>query len=139
MNYEYGIMNYEKENTKKNIHSFTDLNTWKEGHKLVVLIYQSSREFPKEEQFGLTNQIRRAAVSITSNIAEGFSRHSFKEKVQFYSIALGSLTEAQNQLMIGRDIGYLSKDAYEKLAAQTIIVSKLCNGLIKKSRSILNS
>lgn len=132
-------MNYEKENTKKNIRSFTDLDTWQEGHKLVILIYKASREFPREEQFGLTNQIRRAAISITSNIAEGFSRHSFKEKAQFYSIALGSLTEVQSQLIIGKDIGYLSKDGYEKLATQTIIVSKLCNGLIKKSRSILNS
>src|SRR3989344_2333440 len=129
-------MNYE---SGGKIKSFTDLEAWKEGHKLVLLIYKITVNFPKDEMYGLISQMRRSAISITSNIAEGFSRHSFKEKVQFYSIALGSLTEAQNQLMIGRDIGYLSKDAYEKLAAQTIIVSKLCNGLIKKSRSILNS
>ncbi len=132
-------MNYEKNGQTKRIQSFVDLNTWQESHKLVVLIYKTSREFPRDEQFGLTNQIRRAVVSITSNIAEGFSRHSFKEKVQFYSIALGSLTETQNQLIIGKDVSYLSESAYEKLTAQAIIVSKLFNGLIKKSRSILNS
>lgn len=78
----------------RKIKSFTDLNVWKEGHKLVLQVYKLTKEFPKEELFGLTNQIRRAAVSITSNIAEGFSRHSYKEKLQFYSTALGSLTES---------------------------------------------
>ena len=57
------------------IHSFTDLNVWKEGHKLVLLIYKHTKDFPKDETFGLTNQLRRAATSFTSNIAEGFSRN----------------------------------------------------------------
>ena len=74
----------------KKIKSFTDLDTWKEGHKLVLLIYESTKSFPKEERFALTDQIRRAAVSITSNIAEGFSRQSLREKIQFYSISKGS-------------------------------------------------
>jgi len=74
----------------KKIKSFTDLDTWKEGHKLVLLIYESTKFFPKEERFALTDQIRRAAVSITSNIAEGFSRQSLREKIQFYSISKGS-------------------------------------------------
>ncbi|MBI4599730.1 four helix bundle protein [Candidatus Uhrbacteria bacterium] len=73
--------------------SFTDLKAWQEGHTLVLKIYKITQSFPKEEQFGLTNQLRRAAVSLTSNIAEGFGRGSYKEKAQFYSIALGSLTE----------------------------------------------
>lgn len=91
------------------IKSFTDLNTWKEAHKLVLLIYKITKQFPHEEQFGLTNQIRRAVVSITSNIAEGFSRSSYKEKSQFYSISLGSLTEVQNQLLIARDLKYITQ------------------------------
>jgi four helix bundle protein len=85
------------------IKSFTDLNAWKQGHALVLLIYGMTKQFPKEEMFGLTNQIRRAVVSITSNISEGFSRNSSKEKAQFYFTALGSLTEVQNQLLIARD------------------------------------
>ncbi len=86
----------------RKIRSFTDLNAWKEGHKLVLEIYKFTQKFPKEEQFGLTNQLRRAVVSFTSNIAEGFSRNSYKEKLQFYSMALGSLTEVQNQLLVGK-------------------------------------
>ena len=117
------------------IKSFTDLNAWKEGHKLVIIIYKQTKEFPKEELFSLTNQIQRASVSITSNIAEGFSRRSEKEKIQFYYIALGSLTEVQNQLLIARDIGYIKNETFKQIADQTVIVSKLCNGLIKKFKN----
>lgn len=118
----------------KKIRSFTDLEVWKRGHALVIAIYKITQTFPKEEQFGLTNQIRRASVSITSNIAEGFSRNSYKDKVQFYRVALGSLTEVQNQLLIAKDVGYLSSEKFEEIVAQTVIISKLCNGLIKKSK-----
>lgn len=122
------------------IKSFTDLTTWQQGHKLVLAIYNITLQFPKEEHFGLTNQLRRACVSFTSNIAEGFSRKSYKEKTQFYSMALGSLTEVQNQLLIARDIGYLSKEHFNKLAEDSVLISKLTNGLIKKSKTlILNS
>lgn len=119
------------------IKSFTDLNAWKEAHKLVLLIYKITKQFPKEEQFGLTNQLRRAVVSITSNIAEGFSRSSYKEKVQFYSMALGSLSEVQSQLLIARDISYIEKNHFNSIAEQSIIVNKLLNGLIKKSKTII--
>ena len=121
------------------IKSFTDLNTWKEAHKLILLIYKITKQFPKEEQFGLTNQLRRAVVSITSNIAEGFSRSSYKEKLQFYSIVLGSLTEVQNQLLVAKDIGYLSKSQFNFLAEQSVVASKLLNGLIKKSKTIIHN
>ena len=99
-------------NEPKKIIYFTDLNTWKEGHKLVLTIYQITKKLPKDELFGLTSQMRRAAVSITSNIAEGFSRQSFKEKAQFYSMAQGSLTELQNQLLVSKDIGYFTAEEY---------------------------
>ena len=124
---------------EKKIKSFTDLNTWKEAHKLVIMIYKITKNFPKDELFGLTNQIRRAAVSITSNIAEGFSRSSFKEKSNFYSIALGSLTETQNQLLVARDVGYIDNGTFQEIGNQTVIVSKLCNGLLKSTRSQHNS
>lgn len=121
------------------IKSFTDLDAWKEGHRLVLEVYRITKNFPREEIFGLTNQLRRAVVSFTSNIAEGFSRGSYKEKANFYSIALGSLTEVQNQLIIGRDIKYIGDDEFTKIAQQTIKVSKITNGLIKKTKSIIHN
>lgn len=111
------------------IKSFTDLYAWQEGHKLVLMIYRYTEKFPKSEMFGLTSQIRRAAVSVTSNIAEGFSRNTSKDKVQFYSMSHGSLTEIQNQLIIARDIKYIDKEEFLKIANQTISVAKLINGL----------
>lgn len=126
-------VNYES----RKIKSFTDLNAWKEGHKLVLMIYDATKQFPKEEQFGLTIQLRRAAVSFTSNIAEGFSRNSYKEKLQFYSMALGSLTEIQNQLLVAKDISYITEEKFNKIAEESVIVNKITNGLIKKSKSII--
>jgi len=116
------------------IESFTDLETWREGHKLVLEIYKVSRTFPAEERFGLAGQLRRAAVSVTSNIAEGFSRESYKEKVQFYSTAKGSLTELQNQLLVARDVGYIDQETFNGLAQRSILIHKLLTGLIKSSR-----
>lgn len=118
----------------KKIHKFTDLIVWQEGHKLVLMIYKTTKEFPLEEKYGLTNQMRRAVVSFTSNIAEGFSRKSLKEKYQFYSTAKASLTELQNQLIIARDVGYLSKESFNQIAQQSVVVNKLLNGLLKATR-----
>ena len=120
----------------KKIKKFSDLEAWKKSHKLAIQVYQATRTLPNEERFGLTSQLRRAVVSITSNIEEGFSRNSYKEKVQFYSIALGSLYEIQSQLLIARDIGYLSKNSFDECSKQSIVASKLINGLIKKSREL---
>lgn len=120
------------------IQSFTDLNAWREGHKLVLGIYKTTKVFPVEERYGLTDQMRRCAVSITSNVAEGFSRRTKKEKAQFFYMALGSVTELQNQLLIARDVAYVAKDKFSELAEQTVVVSKLVNGLVKSSK-ILNT
>lgn len=122
-------------NNGNKIKSFTDLNAWKEGHKLVLMIYEITKKFPKDEMFGLTNQLRRAAVSITSNIAEGFSRQSYKEKAHFYSTSLGSTTEVQNQILIAKDVKYINNSEFQKIANRTIIVHKLVNGLIKCSKN----
>lgn len=120
----------------KQIRSFKDLNVWKEGHKLVLEIYEITKNFPRDESFGLTNQIRRAAVSVTSNISEGFNRISHKEKLQFYFIALGSLAETQNQLLIAKDIGYIKPEIFDKMESQLIIVQRLLNGFIKSTRAL---
>jgi len=119
---------------KKKIKSFTDLNAWREGHKLVLIVYKATRGFPKEEQFSLTDQLRRAATSITNNVAEGFSRSSGKDKAKFYYTSLGSLTEVQNQLLVAKDLSYLSKEAFDQIAEQTIMVNKLLSGLIKSAK-----
>ncbi len=118
----------------KKIQSFTDLEVWKEAHKLALLVYELTKNFPKEEIFGLISQLRRAAVSITSNIAEGFSRQSYKEKIQFYFMARGSLVELQSQLLISRDVQYLTSGNFNKISQQSIIVHKLLNAFIKKSK-----
>lgn len=97
----------------------------------MLQIYSLTKEFPTSENFGLTSQICRAAVSISSNIAEGFARYGKKEKIQFYYTALGSLTELQNQLLIARDVKYFDNDKFQETALQTVIVSKMINGLIK--------
>lgn len=117
------------------IRSFTGLITWQEAHQLVLKIYQITNSFPSEERIGLINQLRRAAVSISSNIAEGFSRNSQREKRRFYEISQASLIEVQNQLLISRDVGYLAPKDFRNIADHTVIVSKLISGLKKSAFS----
>jgi len=124
-------------NGVKKIQSFTDLEVWREAHKLVLLIYEITKKFPKEEIFALVSQMRRAVVSITSNIAEGFSRQSYKEKVQFYSMARGSLTELENQLLIAKDVGYIDNSEFNKVMDQITVVHKLLNAFIKKTKAFI--
>ena len=121
---------------KKQIQNFTDLFAWQEGHKLVLMIYKITRQFPHEEQFGLISQMRRCAVSITSNIAEGFGRQSLKEKVQFYCISRGSTTELQNQLLVSRDVGFIIETTYNEILEQLLRVHKIINALISKTRTL---
>ena len=118
---------------------FTDLHAWREGHKAVLEVYKITKQFPKEELYGLVSQLRRCSVSITSNVAEGFSRQSYKEKVQFYSMALGSVTELQNQLFIARDVGYIKLEDFKKIFEQTQVVHRIINGLIKSSKAIIRN
>lgn len=113
------------------MNNFTDLMVWQKGHRLVLDIYKRTDQFPSAEVFSLTNQIRRAAVSITSNIAEGFARKTHKEKIQFYFTALGSLSEVQNQLLIARDLNYLDVQLFDQITSTSIEINKMLNGLIK--------
>ena len=117
------------------IRSFTDLIAWRESHKLALMIYKATDKFPQKEIHSLTNQMRRSAVSVSSNIAEGFSRQSIKEKIQFFYTSKGSLTELQNQLLIARDVNYLDKGFFDEIAQQSVQVGKLITGLIKYLRS----
>ncbi len=120
------------------IESFTDLRVWQEGHKLVLLIYKLTKSFPKVETYSLIDQMRRAVASITANIAEGFGRQGYKEKIQFYYIAKGSLTEVKNFVFIAKDVGYLSEEDYKSLIEQANIVDQLLQGLIRKSKTFIN-
>ncbi len=119
---------------KGRLQNFQDLVAWQKGHELVLQIYQTTREFPAEEKFGLVGQMRRSSTSITANIAEGFGRQGKQEKIQFYVIARGSDTELQDQLLVARDLKFFSEDRFIELMELATIVHKLINGLIKSVR-----
>lgn len=97
----------------------------------MLMAYKYTNKFPNKETYSLVDQMRRAAVSITSNIAEGFGRRGVKEKVQFLYLSLGSGYELQNQIIIARDLDYMTKEEYEKMENQLQLVSKLINGFIR--------
>lgn len=113
---------------------FTQLNSWKEAHQLILDIYKASKNFPKEEINGLTSQIRRAAISITSNIAEGFGRRSYKEKLQFYYHAHYSLIEVKNHLLVAKDLKYLQKKNFDLLISQADRSHQLLQGLLEATK-----
>lgn len=102
------------------------------SHELVLKTYEITRDFPKEEQFGLTSQIRRAAVSIPSNIVEGKARGTSKEYRRFLLISRGSLEELKYQLLLAKDLNYIELITYQKLFARADEVGRMLNGLIKK-------
>jgi four helix bundle protein len=124
------------QNTTRKVERFTDLMTWQESHQAVLSIYRITKKFPKDELFGLTSQVRRSAVSITSNIAEGFGRHTFKDKVHFYYQARGSMTELRNQLIISKDISYISDAEYKELETRLDNAQRLLHGLINKTAAL---
>lgn len=120
------------------IKEFTDLLAWQEEHKLVVKIYQITKSFPKQETYSLVDQIRRASASATSTIAEGFERQSYKEKIQFYYVAQGSLVELKNQLFIAKNVDYLSQITFHETLEQANKTHQFLQDLITKSKSFLN-
>ena len=112
------------------INSYRDLDVWKQSRQLVKSVYQLSRSFPKEEQFGLTNQLRRAAISVPSNVAEGSGRNHSKDSIQFFFIARGSLYEIETQLIISFDLEYISDSHLKEVLEQVTRCKKLINGFI---------
>ncbi|MDD2550639.1 MAG: four helix bundle protein [Bacteroidales bacterium] len=111
-----------------------DLDVWKKSILLVTEIYKVTESFPKAELYGLTNQIRRCAVSIPSNIAEGAARTSIKEFSHLLAISLGSIAELETQLIIAENLDYLSPIEFEKLNIELVTIRKMTIGL-KKSIS----
>lgn len=114
--------------------SHHQLDAWKESMKLVKMIYDITANFPKEEIYGLTSQMRRAAVSIPSNIAEGAARNRNRELLQFLVIARGSLSELETQILIAEELGYLQGD---RIKQQINTVFSRLGGLIKSVRNKL--
>ena len=113
------------------IESYRDLEAYKKGYSLVILIYHVTKNFPPQELYGITSQIRRAVVSIPSNIAEGFVRGS-KEYIQFLKIALGSSTETETLLALSRDLNFLSSADFDKAYNLNTEVIQLLRHYIKR-------
>jgi len=121
-------------NNKHPIRKFTELKAWQHGHQLVLGVYGATKAFPQQELFGLSSQLQRAAVSITSNIAEGFSRQTAADKIHFYHMSLGSCSEVQNQLLVARDIHILDSESFDSLSELSVTTHKLTNGMIRALR-----
>lgn len=111
---------------------YKQLAAWQRAMDLVREVYQCTRSFPREELFGLSSQMRRAAVSVPSNIAEGKGRYSRKELLQFLYKARGSLLELETQICIARDLAYLDEGAGRTLSTRTLEVTRILNGLINR-------
>ena len=113
------------------IESYRDLRVWQRAVDLAEQVYRVTGEFPREEQFGLTIQVRRAVVSVSSNIAEGHGRKHRADFLRFLSISRGSLMEVETQLEIARRLAYVSSAQYQELNANCQDVGRLLNGLIR--------
>lgn len=111
--------------------NFRDIKAWQKAHDLVLDVYKITRDFPKEEIYGLTSQIRRAAVSITSNISEGACRGGEKEMRYFMTLSMGSASEVEYQLLLGHDLGYISDSVYNELNIKIVEIKKMLTGYIK--------
>ena len=111
--------------------SFEKLNVWNESVELVVKIYQITKHFPEDQKFGLINQLRRASVSISSNLAENTSRITGKDKSRFTTISYSSLMEVLNQLIISKELEFLSEEQYLKIRKQIEKLANMLNALQK--------
>lgn len=118
------------------IAKFTDLETWKEAHKLTLLVYRYTKTFPKSEEFGLKVQLRRAVVSIESCIAEGFSRYHFKDRLNFYYDARGSIAEVQSQTITSKDLGFFTDNQFEEIFEKSEKVAVILSGLVRSTENL---
>jgi four helix bundle protein len=111
--------------------TYEDLEVWRDAMDLALAVYCLTKDYPREELYGLTSQLRRAAVSVASNIAEGKGRSSDRELVQFLCHSRGSLFEVETQLSIARRLGYGKSETYVKLSSCTARIGRMLNGLIR--------
>ena len=117
------------------IRSFRDLVVWQKSMDLVEVVYSITKQFPADERYALTSQLKRASVSVPSNIAEGYGRHSTADYIRFLQISLGSLNEVQTQLELGCRLGFVGEDAMNGATGLCIEVEKMLVSLITKLRS----
>ena len=108
---------------------YQELTVWKQAYEMTLSIYGVTREFPKDETYGLVSQMRRASTSIIANIAEGYGKKHLKEYIQFISISIGSCNELEVYLCLSKDLGYLKRSDYEKLRTIHESVSKMLQSL----------
>ena len=113
---------------------FRNLNVWKNAHVLVLGIYKATKPFPKQEMFGLTSQIQRAAVSIPANIAEGCGKATDADFARYIQIAMGSSSELEYLLLLAHDLTYLPDELYSSLSISLVQVRKMLNALLKTLR-----
>lgn len=116
---------------------FEKLNVWQFARQLVSHVYLLTKKFPKEETYGLTNQLQRAVVSVPSNIAEGSGRMSVKDQLRFFEIAYGSLMEAYCQVVLAKDLGYIDEDDLKTSNDMIFKVARLLSGLRKSTEAKL--
>ncbi len=114
------------------MNTYRDLIVWQKSMKLIVLVYQISKHFPVNEKFGLTSQIQRSAVSIPSNIAEGYGRNSLNEYIRFLNISNGSLCELQTQIEIAYNLKFMKKEMFLKLYENSREIERMMSSLIRK-------
>ncbi|MEO9884741.1 MAG: four helix bundle protein [Balneola sp.] len=114
------------------MHNYKKLDVWNKAVDFATQIYSVTKNFPKDELYGLTSQLRRASVSISSNISEGAGRNSDKEFRQFLNISFGSCSEIETQLIISYKLGYLSEDYFASLTEEVISIQKILYKLIQK-------
>ncbi len=119
------------------IKEFTDLKVWQAGHQVVLSIHKMILEFPQTQKYILSDQMYRCVLSITANIAEGFGRQTYKDKLRFYYMAQGSVTELKNHLFVAKDFEYISIESFREVFDQVITTHKLLQGLIRKTREII--
>jgi four helix bundle protein len=117
------------------VKDFRQLKIWQRAHQLTLDIYKTTASFPRSEAYGLTPQIRRAAISIPSNLAEGCGRNGDAELARFCSIASGSASELEYQILLARDLQLIRLEDYEKLAQQTTEIKRMLTVFIQKLKA----
>lgn len=117
---------------------FKSLKVWEMSHRITLDCYLETKKFPKEEVYGLTQQIRRSSSSIPTNIAEGFGRSSDKELIRYLRIAMGSACELEYQMILAKDLGYISMEFHSEIDTKVIQIKKMLNAFINKINLRLN-
>jgi len=122
-----------------NMKSYIDLDVWQNTRSLVLIFYQLAANFPKEEQYGLISRMKRCSVSVPSNIAEGHSRNTTKDSLQFFYIARGSLFELETQIYLSANLGFISTESLDIILGKITSCKKMLNGLIRYFKTLRSS